>query len=120
DLPMALLDASAGDRPIVQVNRAFLDYFALSEAETLASSLSRLILHDDKVAEGRLFAGSSPARVRLRTTRKDGVSLFIEILANPLRDSAGKQTHWLVTFIDRSETEQLHAELARIKNGAAS
>jgi PAS domain S-box-containing protein len=118
DIPMALLDAASEGRPIVQANRAFLDYFGLSETDALGHPLPQLVLHGDKDAERSLFAASGATRVRLRTTRKDGVSLYIEVLVNLLRDASGKQTHWLLTFVDRGETEQLRAEIARLKGAA--
>jgi len=119
DVPLALLDAASESRPIVQINRAFLDYFGVNEADALGSPLLQLVLHGDKDAERSLFAASGATRVRLRTTRRDGASLYLEVRVNPLRDAAGKRTHWLLTFIDRGEAEQLRAELAQLKRPAA-
>jgi PAS domain S-box-containing protein len=119
DVPLALLDAASEGRPIVQINRAFLDYFGVSEADALGSSLPQLVLHGDKDAERSLFAASGATRVRLRTTHRDGTSLYVEVRVNPLRDAGGKRTHWLVTFFDRGEAEQLRAEIARLKGSAA-
>jgi hypothetical protein len=41
------------------------------------------------------------------------------VRVNPLRDAGGKRIHWLVTFVDRGEAEQLRAEIARLKGSAA-
>jgi len=119
DVPIALLDATSDARPIVQVNRVFLDYFGVSEGDALGTPLLELVLHGDKDAERSLFAASGPTRVRLRTTRRDGASLYLEARVNSLRDAAGNRTHWLITFLDRGEAEQLRAELARLKGPAA-
>ncbi len=119
DVPMALLDAATEARNVVQINRAFLDYFGLSEADVLGHPLLQLVLHGDKDAERSLFAAPGATRVRLRTTRRDGSSLHLEARVNPLRDAAGKRTHWLLTFIDRGEAEQLRSEVAHLKGPAA-
>ena len=120
DVPIALLDATSDARPIVQVNRAFLDYFGVSESDALGNPLLQLVLHGDKDAERSLFAASGPTRVRLRTTRRDGASLHLEARVNPLRDAAGSRTHWLISFVDRGEAEQLRAEIARLKDGTST
>ncbi len=120
DVPIAILDATSDSRPIVQVNRAFLEYFGLAESDALGNPLLQLVLHGDKDAERGLFAGSGPTRVRLRTTRRDGASLYLEVRVNSLRDAAGERTHWLVTFVDRGEVEQLRTEVASLKDGPST
>src|SRR5262245_53257524 len=111
-VPLCLLDT--GKRAISHVNAAFSAYFGFAEHEALGKSLSSLLLRGDEALLQRVLAEGHPAW-QLSLWRKDGTVLHVRLSLGRVHSVDGKLTHWVLTFADRNEVEQLRAELESMK-----
>ncbi len=117
--PIAILDGSATDRPVVYVNAAFESFFGLRAADALGRGLGSLILRGDEAQVHRMLAEQTPRRV-LKAWSKDGGVRPVELTINALRGTEGAITHWVLAFSDRTELERLRAELDSLRPLAAA
>ena len=76
------------------------------------------LFRGDEALVHRLLADSS-SRWKLRAWDKDGEPRPVEIAFGAVHGPDGELTHWVVTFVDRAETERLRAELDEVKSLAA-
>jgi PAS domain S-box-containing protein len=118
-LPLAMLDARAGARPLTYVNAAFEGFFGYRADEALGRPLAALLFHGDEPLVHRLLAESS-SRWKLRAWGKDGAVRHVELSLGAVHSADGQLTHWVVAFADRSEIEKLRAELEGLKALAAA
>ncbi len=118
-VPLALLDASAKTRAFTYVNAAFEAFFRYRESEALGRSPAALLFRGDETLVQRLLA-ESPRRWELTAWTKDGDLRHVEVALSTLRSADGRLTHWVIAFSDRSEVEQLRAEVESLKNLAAA
>jgi PAS domain S-box-containing protein len=118
-LPLALLDASNPSRPLTYLNRAFEGFFGYRAAEALGRPLAALLFRGDDALVHRLLAEST-SRWELRAWAKDGSARHVELALGAVRDRDGRITHWVVAFSDRTDVEQLRAELAELRGRAAA
>ena len=118
-LPLAMLDARTGSRPLTYVNAAFEGFFGYRSAEALGRPLAALLFHGDEPLVQRLLAESS-SRWKLKACGKDGAARHVEISFGAVHSADGQLTHWVVAFADRSEVEKLRVELEDLKTLAAA
>jgi len=117
--PLAVLDATAPLRPVTYLNGAFEGYFGYRSAEALGRPLSGLLFRGDEALVHRLLAEST-SRWELKAWAKDGTARHVELALGAVRGADGRVTHWVAAFSDRSEVEDLRAELAALKSLASA
>ncbi|GAC1453944.1 MAG: hypothetical protein PVS2B3_13200 [Steroidobacteraceae bacterium] len=96
---IVICDATAADCPALFVNAAFAQMCGYPVAALLGSNLRILQGNDrDQDARARLrdaVEKGEPARVLVRNYRPDGSLFWNETLVQPVRDAAGKLTHFI-------------------------
>ena len=96
---IVICDATAADCPALFVNSAFAQMCGYPVAALLGSNLRILQGTDrDQDARARLREAvekGEPARVLVRNYRPDGSLFWNETLVQPVRDAAGKLTHFI-------------------------
>ena len=117
--PLAILDASAADRPVTYVNPAFEAFFGCRAGEATGRALGALIFRGDDALVHRLLAEAPPRR-QIKAWAKDGTVRQVELTLGPVRAADGRITHWVFAFSDRSELERLRAELDQLRTLAAA
>jgi len=110
--PVALAEAGATSQRLYYVNQAFEAFFGHRAAESLGRPAAGLLFADPAQAE--LLFREPASRRTLRARRKDGSEVHVEVTVGVLRASDGRVTHWVLTFADRSELEQLRDRLAAL------
>ena len=109
-LPLALVDATT-TRRIFWVNPAFEQFFGWKQADSVGRALATLLFRGDDGLVQRLVADCG-SQWNIDAWAKDGALRHVEVALGAVRSVDGKLTHWVVSFCDRSEVEQLRAELA--------
>jgi PAS domain S-box-containing protein len=117
---IAIADARAEDYPLIYVNPAFERMTGYSSAELLGRNCRFLQgpetnqpgLEDVRIA---LREGCS-GRAALRNYRKDGSLFWNELVIAPVRDEAGRLTHYIGVAND--VTERIQGDLALRKSEA--
>jgi two-component system, cell cycle response regulator len=103
--------AAGADNPVVYLNAAFERLTGYAARELLGTDLRRL-QGTDREQEGRnrirqaLDQGVA-ARALVRNYRKDGTQFWNEIFLEPVRDAAGKVTHFVGFHRDVGERERV-------------
>lgn len=115
--PVALIDAGGATRKVTHVNSAFAAYFGWHEADAVGRPLASLLFRGDEAALQRLLADPG-SRWLLMAYGKDGKQRHVELTIGAVRSAEGKLTYWVLSFSDRSELEQLRAELDALKSAA--
>ena len=115
-MPLLMADAAAEAPPISYVNRAFEGFFGYRAAEVLGRPAARLLFADAAAAE-RLFR-EPEAQALLRAQRKDGSLAHVEVAAGAVRGVDGRVTHWVLSFTDHTELEQLRDKLNALRAAA--
>lgn len=118
-IPLALVDANARTKPLTYVNTAFQAFFGYREGDALGQPLAALLFRKDDALVMRLLA-EAPRRWELSAWGKDGESRCVEVALAALRDAAGRLTHYVLAFSDRSELERLRSEVESLKSLAAA
>jgi PAS domain S-box-containing protein len=118
-IPVAMLDANAKGRPLSYVNAAFEAFFGYRESEALGRPLAAILFRSDETLMQRLLT-ESPKRWEISAWGKDGEPRHVEAALAGLRDAAGRLTHFVVAFSDRSEVEKLRSEIASLKSLATA
>jgi PAS domain S-box-containing protein len=108
---------------IVYVNRAFTSLLGYSAAEVLGQTprllqgraIDRAALENLKqdLATRQAFYGA------LAHERHDGVRITLELSIAPLRDTAGRITHWVTTLLDITARKQLESQLLQAQKIAS-
>lgn len=111
-VPLCLLEASK--RAVSHVNAAFSAYFGFAGHEALGKSLASLLLRGDEALLQRVLAEGHPAW-QLSLWSKDGTLRNVQLSLGRVHAVDGRHTHWVLTFADRNEVEQLRAELEAMK-----
>jgi PAS domain S-box-containing protein len=112
-MPVVMVDAAAAARPISYVNRAFEGFFGYRAAEALGRPAAGLLFAEPQAAE-RLFR-EPETQMLLRARRKDGSLAHVEVTVGAVRGVDGRVTHWVLSFTDRTELEQLRDELNALR-----
>ena len=115
--PMALVDAGSASRPLSYVNPAFESYFGYRAAESLGRPVHALLLDARESADVLYRDPTGPHALRAR--RKDGSLAHVEATVGVIRASDGRVTHWVLSFADRSELEQLRERINALRVSAA-
>jgi len=113
--PIAILDAASPSRPVAYVNDAFEEMFGVRAAEAVGKALGALILRGDEALVHRILAESVFSRP-VRAWAKDGTPRPVQLSLGALRDREGRVTHWVASFADRSEAEQLQSQLESMQD----
>ena len=114
---VVVVDALAEAQPVVYVNRAFESLTGYCAAELLGRNL-RMLQGDDREQDGRhrlreaLKQGES-CRVLLRNYRKDGSLFWNELTVMPLRDAAGRVTHFAGHHRDAGDRLRIDPKMSR-------
>ena len=117
--PIAILDDSATNRPVVYVNAAFESFFGCTAAEALGRTLGSLAFRGDEALVHRMLAESTPRR-SVKAWTRDGAQRHVELTLSAVRNAEGAIAHWVVAFSDRTELERLRAELDSLRTLAAA
>ena len=109
---LVITDCQQKGNPVVFANPAFENLTGYNAGEVLGESC-RFLLGKDQGQESpekirKALKGEQPCTTVLRTCRKDGSLFQSELSIAPLRDSAGKATHFL--WAQRDVTEQKKKE----------
>ena len=114
---VALVDAQNPEHPVIYVNSGFEALTGYSAFDLVGRNL-RLLQADDREQDGRhrlresLGRGES-CRVLLRNYRKDGTVFWNEMTVSPLRDGAGRLTHFVGHHRDAGERLRIDPKLTR-------
>jgi PAS domain S-box-containing protein len=108
--PVAVLDAASPSRPVTYVNTAFEEMFGVRATDAIGKALGALIFRGDEALVHRMLAESTFSKP-VKAWSRDGAPRPVELALGALRDRDGRVTHWVASFADRSEVEQLRAEL---------
>ena len=109
---------------IVYVNQAFTSLLGYSAAEVVGQT-PRLLLDRsiDRAAMENLkhdLATRHAFYGELAHERRDGVRTTLELSIMPLRDTAGRITHWVTTLSDITTRKQLDPSYSRLKRSRVS
>lgn len=116
--PVAILDAASPSRPITYVNAAFEEAFGVRAQDAIGRPLGALVFRGDEALLHRMLAESVFKRP-VKAWAKDGSPRPVELALGALRNAEGRVTHWVASFADRSELEELRAELDAMQAPAA-
>jgi PAS domain S-box-containing protein len=117
-VPLALVNAAGPARAVTYVNPAFTAYFGFGENDATGRPLAALLLRGDEALVGRVFADTA-THWQFTAWSKDGAARHVEVALGAVRSADGHLTHWVLAFSDRSEAEQLRAEVESLKGLAA-
>jgi diguanylate cyclase (GGDEF)-like protein/PAS domain S-box-containing protein len=114
---MVLIDAVNPDHPVVYANPGFEALTGDVAADLLGKNL-RLLQGDDRDQDARhrlreSMSRGETCRVLLRNYRKDGTVFWNEMTVVPLRDAAGRVTHYAGHHRDAGERLRIDPKLAR-------
>ena len=115
-LPMVVADATVPGLPLIWVNSGFERLSGRPRSELLGHS-SRFLLDSEAeqpemaTLRAALAAGRG-CTVTLRNVRADGTRFLNEVHVAPVRDEAGKLTHWICVQSDVTERNRSAAQLA--------
>ncbi|HVW69415.1 MAG TPA: diguanylate cyclase [Steroidobacteraceae bacterium] len=104
---IVICDATAPDCPVIFANAAFAQMCGYPAAALLGNNL-RVLQGNDRDQETRqrmreAVERGEPARVLVRNYRPDGTLFWNEIVIQPVRDAAGRLTHFIGYHRDASE-----------------
>ncbi len=113
-----LADASDPELPLVYANIAFCELAGLPEAQIIGRNCRFLQGHDRdqpgvRVLRAAITAGE-PCAVMLRNYRADGTPFQNELTLLPVRDDAGRLTHFAGIQRDVSERVALQQQVERL------
>ena len=117
-VPIAMLDATAAQRPVTYVNAAFETFFGYAADDVLGRPLAALLFRGDEPLVHRVLAEPN-SRWKLRAWGKDDALRYVEVSLGAVRSGEDELTHWVVAFSDRVEVEQLRSELEKLRSLAA-
>jgi diguanylate cyclase (GGDEF)-like protein/PAS domain S-box-containing protein len=114
---MVLIDAVNPDHPVVYANPGFEALTGYVAADLLGKNL-RLLQGDDRDQDARhrlreSMSRGETCRVLLRNYLKDGTVFWNEMTVVPLRDAAGRVTHYAGHHRDAGERLRIDPKLAR-------
>jgi diguanylate cyclase (GGDEF)-like protein/PAS domain S-box-containing protein len=114
---MVLIDAVNPDHPVVYANPGFEALTGYVAADLLGKNL-RLLQGDDRDQDARhrlreSMSRGETCRVLLRNYRKEGTVFWNEMTVVPLRDAAGRVTHYAGHHRDAGERLRIDPKLAR-------
>ncbi len=114
---VSITDPGQPDNPLVYVNDAFLELTGYSRAEVLGRNCRFLQAPETDAEElGRVGAAvrdGRPVTVELLNARKDGATFWNRLTVSPLRDAAGRLTHFIAIQRDVTYYRALEAGIER-------
>ncbi|MDE2448402.1 MAG: diguanylate cyclase [Gammaproteobacteria bacterium] len=104
---VVVCDATASDHPVIYVNAAFATMSGYTVDALLGKNL-RILQGNDREQDGRqrmreAVERGETARVLMRNYRQDGSLFWNEVVMQPVRDPAGKLTHFVAYCRDAGE-----------------
>jgi len=104
---VVVCDAVAADHPVIYANAAFATMSGYAVAALLGKNL-RILQGSDREQDGRqrlreAVERGETARVLMRNYRPDGSLFWNEVVIQPVRDPAGKLTHFVAYYRDASQ-----------------
>ena len=109
---ISIIDAGRPDFPAIYVNPALCRMTGYGTDELVGRDLQVLQGPDtDRAGMAKIadaLAGGGACEALLKHYRKDGAAFWNELLVSPVRDEAGRLTHYIVVQTD--VTERLRAE----------
>jgi PAS domain S-box-containing protein len=116
--PVAMTDAMAKGRPLTYVNPAFEAFFGFRSDEVLGKPAITLLFPEDEGAASMF--NEAPQRLQMRSRRKDGSTVEVDLSIGMVHGVDGHLTHWVLAFADRSEMERMREELRVLRAVAAA
>jgi two-component system cell cycle response regulator len=114
---VVLVDAQSPEQPVIYVNSAFEALSGYAAAELKGRNLRLLQAHDrDQDGRHRLrdtLSRGETCRVLLRNYRKDGTLFWNEMVVVPVRDAAGRITHFAGHHRDAGERLRIDPKAAK-------
>jgi diguanylate cyclase (GGDEF)-like protein/PAS domain S-box-containing protein len=104
---VVVCDAMTADHPVIYANAAFAAMSGYAADALLGKNL-RILQGSDREQEGRqhlreALERGETAKVLLRNYRRDGSLFWNEVVIQPVRNPAGKLTHFVAYYRDVSE-----------------
>lgn len=104
---VVVCDAVAADHPVIYANAAFATMSGYPVDALLGKNL-RILQGSDREQDGRerireAVERGETARVLMRNYRPDGTLFWNEVVIQPVRDPAGKLTHFVAYYRDASQ-----------------
>ena len=104
---VVVCDAVAADHPVIYANAAFATMSGYAVDALLGKNL-RILQGSDREQDGRerireAVERGETARVLMRNYRPDGSLFWNEVVIQPVRDPAGKLTHFVAYYRDASQ-----------------
>jgi diguanylate cyclase (GGDEF)-like protein/PAS domain S-box-containing protein len=114
---VVLVDVQATDHPVVYVNPGFETLTGYKAADLIGKNL-RLLQNEDRDQDARhrlreAVGRGESCRVLLRNYRKDGTVFWNEVSVLPIRDAAGRITHYAGHHRDAGERLRIDPKLSR-------
>jgi PAS domain S-box-containing protein len=116
--PVAMTDAMTKGRPLTYVNPAFEAFFGFRSDEVLGKPAITLLFPEDEGAASMF--NEAPQRLQMRSRRKDGSAVEVDLSIGMVHGVDGHLTHWVLAFADRSEMERMREELRVLRAVAAA
>jgi two-component system, cell cycle response regulator len=117
---IVISDAMAPDMPIVYVNPGFDRMTGYAAAEVIGKNCRFLQGEDRKqpaiAIMRQAIQQGQECRVTLRNYRKDGTLFWNDVSISPVRDEAGKVTHYIAVQTDISEYKRVEEERQRYQS----
>ncbi|KFN42981.1 hypothetical protein N790_11235 [Arenimonas malthae CC-JY-1] len=117
---IVIADAQAPDMPIIYVNPSFERMTGYTAEQALGRNCRFLQGEERNQPElenlRRALRDASDCNVMLRNFRSDGELFWNHLFISPVRDEAGKLTHFVGIQNDLTERRQVEAELAYAAN----
>lgn len=111
--PLIITDYALPDNPIIYSNQAFIDLIGYGMSEVIGKNC-RFLQGEDTDPETiaalrKAVKAGDYIRVTIKNYKKDGTMFWNDLVMSPIKDSAGKTTHFMgmqLDITDRVESAQ--------------
>lgn len=117
---IVITDATAPDNPVIYVNPGFERMTGYSSAEVIGKNC-RFLQREDREQPAleiirQAIRQQKECRVTVRNYRKDGTLFWNDISISPIRDEAGKVTHYIAVQTNITEYKRVEEERKRYQS----
>lgn len=114
---ISIADMGQPDQPLIFVNKGFEDMTGYGVAETVGHNC-RFLQGDDRDQEARAILrgairNGEETTVEMRNYRKDGTMFWNELKISPIKDDAGRVTHYVGFQMDVTRRKRFEERIQR-------